>query len=406
MTVNVLPAGSLGDASLSGHIYYDRQSADVPLNGVKVTLWNAGVPVFETWSYNDIEGGNGLGYYEFDGINGTTNFGVTAEFTGPWYGANATDALAIQLDAVGSTPGFWDALSEEAADVNSSGGNNATDALWVMQRAVALVTYFPAGDWAFLPNMSTTAGSLDIYTLNYGDVNKSNNPPSTKDMPAIDLVYDGTLNVVAGQEFELPIRVAQPMQLGAVTLNLNYNTNLIQVVDVNQISGMVTNLSNGMVSVAWSSLNPMNLNDNDAILVLKVKALGQVDASQDLFSISNGSELADAHANIYTDVKLKAFGITTDPAVTDYFLSSNRPNPFSNNTQIEYTMPESGKVKLSVMDMLGQEIAVLVDANQSAGAYTVDFNGSNLKQGVYIYKIVVQGETRDFIETRRMVISR
>ncbi len=405
MTVNVLPTGSLGDASLSGHVYYDRMSTDVPLNGVKVTLWNAGVPVFETYTFNDVEGGNGLGYYDFNGINGLTNFGVTAEFTGPWYGANATDALAIQLDAVGSTPGFWDALSEEAADVNASGGNNATDALWVMQRAVALVTYFPAGDWAFLPGMSTTAGTYDILTLNYGDVNKSNNPPSTKDMPAIDLVYDGTMNVVAGQEFELPIRVAKPMELGAVTLNLNYNANLIQVVDVNQISGMVTNLSNGMVSVAWSSLNPMSLNDNDAILVLKVKALGEVNASQDLFSISNGSELADAHANVYTDVKLKAFGITTDPVATDYFLSYNRPNPFNTNTQIEYTMPENGKVKLSVMDLLGQTISVLVDASQSAGSYTVDFNGSKLAPGVYIYKIVVQGETRDFIETRRMVIS-
>ena len=125
-----------------------------------------------------------------------------------------------------------------------------------------------------------------------------------------------------------------------------------------------------------------------------------------MFSISYGSELADANANIYTDVKLKAFGITTDPVATDYFLSNNRPNPFNNNTQIEYTLPENGKVKLSVTDLLGQEIAVLVDASQSAGTNTVDFNGSNLTQGVYIYKIVVQGETRDFVETRRMVISR
>jgi len=68
-------------------------------------------------------------------------------------------------------------------------------------------------------------------------------------------------------------------------------------------------------------------------------------------------------------------------------------------------MPESGKVKLSVLDMLGQEIAVLVNATQGAGSYTVEFSAAGLSTGVYIYKITVDGETRDFISTQRMVIS-
>ena len=68
-------------------------------------------------------------------------------------------------------------------------------------------------------------------------------------------------------------------------------------------------------------------------------------------------------------------------------------------------MPETGKVKLSVLDMLGQEIAVLVDATQTAGSYTVEFSAAGLATGVYIYKITVDGETRDFISTQRMVIS-
>jgi hypothetical protein len=102
---------------------------------------------------------------------------------------------------------------------------------------------------------------------------------------------------------------------------------------------------------------------------------------------------------------LKTFGISTDPAATDYFLSYNRPNPFSNSTQIEYTLPESGKVRLSVVDLLGQEIEVLVNQSQSAGSYTVQYNAAGVAPGVYIYKITVQGESRDFVETRRMVIS-
>jgi hypothetical protein len=55
--------------------------------------------------------------------------------------------------------------------------------------------------------------------------------------------------------------------------------------------------------------------------------------------------------------------------------------------------------------MLGQELAVLVDATQSAGSYTVEFSAAGLATGVYLYKITVDGETRDFISTQRMVIS-
>jgi hypothetical protein len=68
-------------------------------------------------------------------------------------------------------------------------------------------------------------------------------------------------------------------------------------------------------------------------------------------------------------------------------------------------MPETGKVKLSVLDMLGQEMAVLVNATQSAGSYQVEFSAAGLATGVYIYKITVDGETRDFISNQRMVIS-
>jgi hypothetical protein len=68
-------------------------------------------------------------------------------------------------------------------------------------------------------------------------------------------------------------------------------------------------------------------------------------------------------------------------------------------------MPETGKVKLSVLDMLGQEIAVLVESTQTAGAYTVEFSAAGLATGVYLYKITVDGETRDFISTQRMVVS-
>jgi len=406
MLVKIWPTGTLGNATLSGHVKY-HNGFNTPLNGVEIQLWNGGIPVMSTTSFNDIEGGNGVGYYEFPGVSAATNFGITATYDAPWYGANATDALAVELKTINNLPGgfTYNALVGEAMDVNNNTVITATDALWIKQRAISMVNYFPAGNWVFYPGMSSIAGTYDIMTLNAGDANRSNIPNSMKSAPAIDLVNDGTLNVVTGQVFELPIRIANAHQFGAMTLNLGYNSALLEVVDVVPVEGMIDNISNGNVSIAWSNVNPMVLEENDVVVTLKVKTLGEITATESMFSIGMGSEFADQSASVIEPVTLKAYGITTAAAASNYFLSTNRPNPFNTSTFIEYTMPETGKVKLSVLDMLGQEIAVLVDATQTAGSYTVEFSAAGLATGVYIYKITVDGESRDFISTQRMVIS-
>lgn len=407
MDVKIYPTGTLGSATLAGHVYYENNN-QTPLNGVEITLWNAGVPVMTTTSFNDIEGGNGLGYYAFNNLNATTNFGITANYTAPWYGANATDALAVELRAINSLPGGFfvnQPLQEEAMDVNNINGINGTDALWIKQRAISMVGYFPAGNWAYVPGMSSQAGTYDVKLLTMGDANRSNIPASMKAMPAIDLVNDGMMNVVNGEVFELPIRIAKADVFGAMTLHLEYNSSVLEVIDVVAMEGMLSNISNGTISVAWSNTNPMALTDNDVVITLKAKAIGEIASTESLFRIGLESEFADPTANVIEPVTLKSFGVTTEPAALDYFLSSNRPNPFSTTTTIEYTMPETGKVRLSVLDMLGQEIDVLVESTQKAGRYEVNFSAAGLATGVYLYKITVDGETRDFISTQRMVIT-
>jgi photosystem II stability/assembly factor-like uncharacterized protein len=83
-----------------------------------------------------------------------------------------------------------------------------------------------------------------------------------------------------------------------------------------------------------------------------------------------------------------------------YYLSQNHPNPFNPTTLINYQLPISGHVILKVYDMLGKEIAKLVDEEKIAGDYKVTFNGSNLSSGVYFYRMTAG----DFVQTKKIIL--
>jgi hypothetical protein len=73
--------------------------------------------------------------------------------------------------------------------------------------------------------------------------------------------------------------------------------------------------------------------------------------------------------------------------VTEYRLEQNYPNPFNPSTVINFNLPQAAQVKLSVYNILGQEVAVLVDEFVNAGSYSKSFNAKNLTSGLYIYTL-------------------
>ncbi|MBK9331622.1 MAG: T9SS type A sorting domain-containing protein [Ignavibacteria bacterium] len=83
-----------------------------------------------------------------------------------------------------------------------------------------------------------------------------------------------------------------------------------------------------------------------------------------------------------------------------YWLGHKFPNPFNLKTVIQYHIPVKGLVLLKVFDVLGNEVAELLNANQEAGSYEAEFDGSGLASGVYFYRI----EAGLFVQTKRMIL--
>lgn len=85
---------------------------------------------------------------------------------------------------------------------------------------------------------------------------------------------------------------------------------------------------------------------------------------------------------------------------TEYLLDQNYPNPFNPSTKISYSLKEEGLVTLKVYDILGKEIATLVNENKPAGIYEAEFNASQLPSGMYIYKI----QAGQFLDVKKMLL--
>lgn len=129
--------------------------------------------------------------------------------------------------------------------------------------------------------------------------------------------------------------------------------------------------------------------------------------------IAGGAEVCQIGNNMvlllnYQNFGLQGFILRTITSVggnvsnvpTEYGLSQNYPNPFNPSTKINFSIKKSGYTTLKIFDLTGKEVASLVDGDIDAGTHSVDFNGSKLSSGVYLYKLY----TKEFTAVKKMVL--
>ena len=113
---------------------------------------------------------------------------------------------------------------------------------------------------------------------------------------------------------------------------------------------------------------------------------------------SNDGTLNAWSLQVFTDMITEIEEIPT--VISDFSLFQNYPNPFNPSTRIKYQVSSISQVSLKVYDLLGREVATLINEEKPAGSYEVTFDASGLSSGIYFYKIQAGG----FAETKKMIL--
>ena len=161
---------------------------------------------------------------------------------------------------------------------------------------------------------------------------------------------------------------------------------------------------NGDILSSLSEIdNEFAVMDTTAIIDLKFGSINPSDPSmvRDYVFVVNGLYTSEYGYNKNQPFRLTSNNnLNLENIAYKYRLNTNYPNPFNPKTKISYSLAKSGITRLAVYDVLGRLMNVLVNEYKSSGEYTVEFNGSHLSSGVYIYRL----ESNDFVDTKRMLL--
>jgi hypothetical protein len=101
-----------------------------------------------------------------------------------------------------------------------------------------------------------------------------------------------------------------------------------------------------------------------------------------------------------TNGGITSIGGEFDRSPSEYFLSQNFPNPFNSTTAIGFRIENKSNVKITILNAIGEEVAVVLNEEREPGFHQVEFNAANLPSGVYFYQLRAGG----FVETKKMLL--
>jgi hypothetical protein len=199
--------------------------------------------------------------------------------------------------------------------------------------------------------------------------------------------------VESGDAIELPMIADMDMEVGAISLVMNFPADEAQITGVylaNDPSAQVMyNVSGNELRIGWTSMDAITVNKGESLVTLQMKLNGETSVEGIQFNLASSlNELADADFMVF-DATLVIDIPSTSALGTGVNLASENlefttyPNPFRGITTLEYTLPTDGQVMIEVYNLVGSKVRVAVDETQSAGTYSLKLDANDLQPGVY-----------------------
>lgn len=356
------------------------------------------------------------GYYFYYSTDGT-NWNATGASQGnsPILVFNAN---SITLTNLSGGRNYW--FMAKAFDTS----NNLSSASSIVQLTITGQTSTQTlfyGDkpitWTVTASNPPVSGEVPGYVFGpnkYGDLGKYQRFDfnGTGNLTEVKIYFAAKTITGSADNFNLVVRsVGTNGAPGTQLYSQPYSTNVIDisnkgvVFNTFSISPQVYFSNSFFVGIEWNS----SVDDQFAIIA---DTLGQGNGQKRAWEKWNDGNYYDMHSqwnsgnfdvdmwiaaviNVLTDVKENSNSIPTK-----YSLSQNYPNPFNPTTRIRYSIPTGSFVQLKIFDILGNEVASLVKAQQPAGYHEVEFNAANLSSGIYFYRL----QTDNYSESKKLIL--
>jgi hypothetical protein len=366
--------------SYSGEVRYQN---DTPLSGVIVSLYTL------DGDFVDTKTSDNLGYYEFEGLMAGT-YTITFYTDQPPGGIGLDDAFMIEQYLDGDIT--LEPIQQLAADVNGNGIINNGDKM-------AIINYVNHGipflgePWVFLSDpiiipAANRDGDLRLGSSS-GDVNGSLVPDPKSDYFIIDTPV---LNMANADSEYLKFNFTSDNSLQFAGMHLEFR--IPEGLSIISVDSPIEQLSY-CVSDNILKINALDSYSGfvayEGMLLVTIITKQNDPATDEVYQLdlNKATHFIDMKGNSMSGLKFTLPSLKIEEHKT--FAHKAYPNPFISNITIEYTLPEEGRVTITMFDQYGRQIMEVEDGFQSAGIHQERIDGSSLVPGIYQYSISFSG---------------
>ncbi len=216
------------------------------------------------------------------------------------------------------------------------------------------------------------------------------------------LIYRDTVRIQPQTDFDLPVIMTEGYTVSAISLSLLFPDDYMEIKGIDLASGIQgysLNIEDSMLIIAWSSLNPLIIEDNEVLLTIHAKALDLTGLEETLkLELGGVNEFADDSAQVIENVILQVpeiyYPIPEDTLTSSYL--KIYPNPIKDFLWLEFYLESDSRVEISLSGISGEMLEPIVAGYYSKGFKLLKLSDFPYSKGVYLLRFEADDGEKTF----------